>query len=56
MWLSGNDTIDDPGVYGSLKVGSPDNMPGGRAAHTMAMDPIRNIVWILGGMDGKSKY
>jgi hypothetical protein len=48
-WFSGNTTLNVPGVYGSKGIPSPNNYPGGRDAHSMVFDAVRNCIYVFGG-------
>lgn len=50
-WISGSNSTNQPGVYGTVT--SPENVPGARSGHAMAMDSLRNLVWVFGGRDTK---
>jgi N-acetylneuraminic acid mutarotase len=47
-WISGNNTVDQTGVYGTKGAGSTSNMPGARAASSLWKDSDGNI-WLFGG-------
>jgi hypothetical protein len=48
-WISGSDTRDGSGVYGTQ--GKPSNItiPGARAEHSMSLDLVQNVFYIFGG-------
>jgi len=48
-WLSGNDTINPPGVYGTQGIPSPMNYPGGRSGQAMVHHPEMKVLYIFGG-------
>jgi hypothetical protein len=48
-WLSGSNTVDQPGVYGTQGVASPENVPAARAGLVMWADPAANCLWLFGG-------
>ena len=50
LWLSGNHSVDQLGVYGVRGVASPENMPGGRMVHAMAYDDTHGVIYVHGGM------
>jgi N-acetylneuraminic acid mutarotase len=47
-WMSGPDTIDGAGVYGSLDVGAPGNIPGARFQSIGWIDGADHL-WLFGG-------
>ena len=47
-WISGSDTINQPGVYGTKGVADPGNYPGTRRQSTGFMDSSGNF-WLFGG-------
>ncbi len=47
-WVSGDDTIDNPGVYGSKGVASASNIPGGRYVSISWTDAGGDL-WLFGG-------
>ena len=47
-WVSGSDTKDHPGVYGSLGVAHADNVPGARQNGISWIDSSGNL-WLFGG-------
>jgi hypothetical protein len=49
-WLSGTNAITASGVYGTKGIPSINNFPGNRHDHSMAFDPIRNYIYIFGGI------
>ncbi len=48
-WMKGDNTIDQPGVYGIQGVAGQDNKPGGRNISTTWKDQSGNL-WLFGGM------
>ena len=48
-WLSGNNAVDVPGVYGAIGIASISNYPGGRNSHSMSFDSTRNSIYVFGG-------
>lgn len=48
-WVSGSDVIDQPGVYGTMGVSSPSNVPGARGASMSWFDAGGNF-WLFGGL------
>ncbi len=49
-WMKGSATISQPGVYGTLRVEDPANVPGSRCAYTHWKDNTGNF-WMFGGED-----
>jgi N-acetylneuraminic acid mutarotase len=47
-WISGSDTIDEAGVYGSLGAASPSNVPGARTGASSWRDDS-GAFWLFGG-------
>jgi N-acetylneuraminic acid mutarotase len=47
-WVSGATTINQPGVYGTLGVASPSNIPGARGGSASWIDKNGNL-WLFGG-------
>lgn len=52
-WMSGANTANEAGVYGSLNVASANNIPGGRTGPIGRIDAA-NGIWIFGGSGGSS--
>ena len=48
-WVSGNDTVNASGVYGTKGVASASNVPGGRGSAVNWIDSKSNL-WLFGGM------
>jgi hypothetical protein len=48
MWVSGPNTINQPGVYGSIGVGDANNIPGARTESISWIDSSGNF-WLFGG-------
>ena len=48
-WISGNNTRDQPGVYGTKGEPSTDNYPGGRYPAVVWYDSVREEFWVFGG-------
>jgi hypothetical protein len=48
-WVSGNNTVDAVGVYGTKGVSSANNYPGNRYAHSMVLHPSLNCLFVFGG-------
>lgn len=49
-WISGSDTVDQAGVYGSRGVADPANVPGARKRAVGVTDGAGNF-WLFGGMN-----
>jgi hypothetical protein len=47
-WMSGSDTANAPGAYGTVGVTSASNAPGGRESAVGWIDSSRNL-WLFGG-------
>lgn len=47
-WISGQDTPNQPGVYGIMGVASPSNVPGARRGGVSWISPDGNL-WLFGG-------
>jgi hypothetical protein len=47
-WMSGSNTLNQPGVYGTLGVPAPGNVPGSRRASARWTDVNGNL-WLFGG-------
>jgi N-acetylneuraminic acid mutarotase len=58
-WMSGSSSPNQSGIYGTLGVGSPDNVPGARNGGAAWMDKSGNL-WMFGGLgldaSGRSEY
>jgi N-acetylneuraminic acid mutarotase len=56
-WVSGNNVIDQTGLYGTQGQPAPGNQPGGRESHAMWADLNGNL-WIFGGFgfDANSNF
>ena len=48
-WISGSDSVDQPGIYGTKGVPSPTNVPGGRFEAASWVDSDGKL-WLFGGM------
>lgn len=48
-WISGSDTVNQPGVYGEKGNASTDNTPGARRAAVGCYDSSKQEFWIFGG-------
>jgi hypothetical protein len=49
-WLSGSNTVDAVGVYGTKGVSSVNNYPGSRSGHSMVFHPSLNCIFVFGGV------
>lgn len=47
-WVSGSNTVDQAGVYGTLDTPDPSNTPGARSLAAAWLDPNGNL-WLFGG-------
>ena len=47
-WVSGNNSTNQPGVYGTQGVASSSNIPGARNGVSSWIDS-NNILWLFGG-------
>ena len=52
-WMSGSNTPNQPGVYGTQGVASEANTPGGRTGAASWTDSSGNL-WLFGGLTGTS--
>jgi len=48
-WISGNNTINQPGVYGEKGISHPDSYPGARKGAVGWYDSLREELWLFGG-------
>lgn len=48
-WVSGNNTLNNAGVYGTKGVADPSNVPGGRISAISWKDALGNF-WLFGGV------
>ena len=48
-WLSGRNTANQAGSYGSQGVATVGNEPGSRWQHAMVLDSAGRVVYVLGG-------
>jgi N-acetylneuraminic acid mutarotase len=53
-WISGSDTINKPGTYGSKAIPHADNMPGARKAGIPWTDATGKL-WLFGGNDNNGR-
>lgn len=53
-WVSGDDSTNVPGIYGSLKIEDPANIPGSRDDASVWTDARENL-WMFGGRGFFSK-
>lgn len=49
-WLSGSQSISQPGIYGTPAVAAAGNVPGARHGHTMVIDGNLGVIVIFGGI------
>ena len=49
-WISGNNTLNEPSIYGEKGVSSPTNQPGARYAAVGWYDSLRQVFWLFGGI------
>jgi len=54
-WISGANTLDQQGVYGTLGTAAPGNVPGARAGAVSWIDASGNL-WLFGGYDGNNNW
>jgi N-acetylneuraminic acid mutarotase len=50
VWMGGQDTVDQPGIYGTQSVAAATNIPGARAGSVTWTDSSGNF-WLFGGFD-----
>ena len=48
-WISGNNTINAPGIYGTKGIPSPSNYPGAREYAVGVIDSSGSF-WLFGGL------
>ena len=48
-WLSGNNIINELGIYGTQGVASVNNRPGARNGHSMVMHLTEQLIFVFGG-------
>lgn len=48
-WLSGDNYINQNGIYGTVEVADGKNRPGTREGHSMVMDPSGQWMFVFGG-------
>ena len=48
-WISGNNTINAPGIYGTKGIPSPSNYPGARRFPVGGIDSSGSF-WLFGGL------
>lgn len=49
IWLNGDSTVGNLGIYGTKGVATLGNQPGGRSHHEMALDKANQLIYIFGG-------
>lgn len=54
-WMSGSNTANAPGVYGTLGVAAASNVPGARGDAVSVTDSSGNL-WLFGGDSGNSSF
>lgn len=54
-WMNGDNTINQPGIYGTKGITNPANKPGGRYVSTSWQDQSGNI-WMFGGYGYDETY
>jgi hypothetical protein len=54
-WISGSNSIDQLGVYGTIEIPSPDNVPGARGYAISWIDNNDNL-WLFGGYSDNSDF
>ncbi len=52
-WISGDNSANQPGVYGQLRIPAASNVPGARSGATGWVDLEGNL-WLFGGSEGSS--
>lgn len=50
-WISGSNTINDNGFYGTKKSEASSNVPGARTGHAMAWDASRQRLYLFAGQN-----
>ena len=57
-WISGSNTINQPGIYSVKGNASTTNVPGARNGAVVWYDSLREEVWLFGGQgyDNVSSY
>jgi hypothetical protein len=55
-WVTGDNTTNNPSVYGTKGVPAPLNVPGGRYGLSGEMGWTGSFFWIFGGTDGSGNY
>ena len=48
-WISGNNTINQNGIYGIQGISSSNNIPGSRDSSISWIDSLNNNLWLFGG-------
>ena len=49
-WVSGGNSTNQVGSYGSLNVAAAGNVPGSRFGHCMVMDSVGRAAYLSGGL------
>ena len=48
-WISGSETVDQPGIYGEKGSASTENVPGAREGALGWYNSVRKEFWLFGG-------
>ena len=48
-WVSGSNRMNQLGTFGTRGIAAIENAPGGRHSHSMALDPVNQVIYIFGG-------
>ena len=48
-WMSGNNTVNQPSVYGEKGIPNSNNQPGSRYGAVGWYDDLRQVFWLFGG-------
>ena len=48
-WLSGTNTVDQKGIYGTQGIADVQNRPSARNYHSMVMYPSEQLMFVFGG-------
>ena len=52
-WISGSNTIEQPGIYGTKGTADTKNVPGARGGALGWYDSTGDEFWLFGGSSGK---
>ena len=55
-WISGNNTVNQPSVYGEKGISNANNHPGARAGAIGWYDSLRKVFWLFGGDTGSGLF